>query len=76
VVDEYVHRWRKSEAKGEVYIVRYADDLVIACEHESDARRLMEALDGRLKEYGLKLNREKTRLTRFGKSWQTSVYCV
>jgi len=72
VVDEYVHQWRKSEAKGEVYIVRYADDLVIACEHESDAQRLMEALDERLKEYGLKLNREKTRLVRFGKSWQTS----
>jgi len=26
----FVHEWRKTEAKGEVYMVRYADDVVIA----------------------------------------------
>ena len=70
VVDRFVHQWRRSEAKGEVYVIRYADDLIIACEHESEARNLLEALDERLKEYGLKLNREKTRLLRFGRRWQ------
>jgi len=29
-VDSFVHEWRKTEAKGEVYIVRYTDDVVIA----------------------------------------------
>lgn len=68
VVDGFVHEWRKS-AKGEVYIVRYADDLVIACELESDGQALVELLDGRLKSHGLKLNRDKTRLIRFGCRW-------
>lgn len=72
VVDSFVHQWRKSKAKGEVYIVRYADDLVIACERQDDAEELLEALDGRLKRYGLSLNREKTRLIRFGRRWNGS----
>ncbi len=69
VVDSFVHEWRKTEAKGEVYIVRYADDVVIAFEREDDARRLIELLDERLREYGLTLNRDKTRLERFGRHW-------
>ena len=70
VVDVFVHEWRKTEAIGEVYIVRYADDFVIACEHKEDALALMEALEKRLREFGLILNREKTRLFRFGRNWQ------
>ena len=69
VVDVFVHEWRKTQATGEVYMVRYADDFVIACEHENDARVLLEALDERLREHGLNLNREKTRLLRFGRKW-------
>jgi len=69
VVDSFVHEWRKTEAQGEVYIVRYADDVVIAFEHEDEARRLLELLDARLREYGLTLNRDKTRLVRFGRHW-------
>jgi len=69
VVDTFVQQWRKREAKGEVYIVRYADDLVIACEREDEARELLEALDERLQRHGLSLNRHKTRLIRFGRRW-------
>jgi len=69
VVDSFVHEWRKTEATGEVYIVRYADDVVIAFEHEEDARRLLDLLDARLREYGLTLNRDKTQLVRFGRRW-------
>lgn len=67
VVDIFVHEWRKAEAKGEVYITRFADDLVLAFEDEDDARRMLEGLDRRLQSYGLSLNREKTRLIRFGR---------
>jgi group II intron reverse transcriptase/maturase len=66
VVDVFVHQWRKKKARGEVYILRYADDLVMAFEYEEDARELMEVLDQRLGQYGLSLNRHKTRLIRFG----------
>jgi len=66
VVDKFVQGWRKTEAQGEVYITRYADDLVMAFETEDDARRMLEELGHRLENYGLSLNREKTRLIRFG----------
>jgi RNA-directed DNA polymerase len=69
VADDFVHQWRKREAKGEVYIVRYADDLVIACELEEEARELLELLEARLQRYGLSLNGHKTRLIRFGRRW-------
>ena len=67
VVDIFVQEWRKTEAKGEVYIIRFADDLVLAFEFEDDARRMIGELDRRLESYGLSLNREKTRLIRFGR---------
>lgn len=67
MIDEYVHTWRKTEAQGEVYTVRYADDFVIACEHLRDAKRLREALEKRLQEHGLQVNEGKTKLLRFGK---------
>lgn len=69
VVDKHVHEWRKRKARGEIYIVRYADDVVLAFEKESDARELLEGLKKRLKEYGLELNQEKTRVIRFGRKW-------
>jgi RNA-directed DNA polymerase len=64
-----VHEWRKTDAKGEVYIVRYADDVVLAFESHEDAERLLSLLSERLEEYGLKLNQDKTRLVRFGRRW-------
>ncbi len=66
----FVHEWRTTQAKGEIYIVRYADDFVIGCEHKEDAEALLEAIDKRLRENGLILNRDKTRLIRFGRYWQ------
>ena len=68
VIDAYVHQWRKTEAQGEVYLVRYADDFVVACELKTDADNLLEKLEERLREYGLTLNRDKTRLLRFGRN--------
>jgi RNA-directed DNA polymerase len=67
VVDEYVHTWRKTEAKGEVYIVRYADDFVIAFEYENDAMALRDLLQKRLEEHGLKVNKDKSKIIRFGR---------
>lgn len=70
VVDTFVHQWRKEQAKGELYIVRYADDVVIACQQESDALVMLEVLETRLREYGLELNLDKTRIIPFGRFWQ------
>jgi len=40
--DLWVHQWRKRYARGEVYIVRYADDQVMAFQFEQDARTMMD----------------------------------
>ena len=41
VFDLWANRWRQREAKGDMIIVRYADDIVVGFEHEADARRFL-----------------------------------
>ncbi|MGC9523796.1 MAG: group II intron reverse transcriptase/maturase [Anaerolineae bacterium] len=67
VLDLWVHWWRRHHAKGEVYIVRYADDFVLGFQHRSDAQRFQNELIQRLAKFGLELHPEKTRLIEFGR---------
>jgi len=67
VLDQWVMEWRRSRARGEVYLVRYADDFVMGFQHRGDAERLLADLRDRLAEYGLELHQEKTRLFEFGR---------
>lgn len=67
VLDLWVQAWRKTHAKGEVYIVRYADDFVLGFQYHEDAKRFWGDLQKRLKRFGLELNEEKTRLIEFGR---------
>jgi hypothetical protein len=48
-------------------VVRYADDLVACFEHESDARRFLDAMRDRLGKFALSLHPDKTRLIEFGR---------
>ena len=63
----FARQWRPREARGEVYIVRYADDFVLGFEYRSDAERFMEAMRERFASFGLDLHPEKTRLLEFGR---------
>jgi RNA-directed DNA polymerase len=65
--DLWVTEWRRTEARGEIYVVRYADDFVLGFQHHDDAQRLLEALRQRLEEYHLELHPDKTRLIEFGR---------
>jgi RNA-directed DNA polymerase len=67
VLDLWAKRWRRREATGDMIIVRYADDVVVGFEHESDARRFLDAMRARLEEFALSLHPEKTRLIEFGR---------
>ena len=58
--------WRERYAKGEVLVVRYADDSVLGFQYFDDAKRFQRALIMRLKQFGLSLHPQKTRLIRFG----------
>jgi len=67
VLDLWVEQWRKRHARGDVVVVRYADDFVLGFEREADARRFHRELEVRLRQFNLELHPEKTRLFRFGR---------
>ena len=67
VFDLWVHKWRKTQAKGEVLVVRYADDLVMGFQYREEAEKFMMELEERLLKYGLEINHDKTRLIEFGR---------
>lgn len=66
VLDQWTDQWRQS-ARGDVTIIRYADDAIIGFQHENEARQYLQELRERLSEFGLELNEDKTRLIRFGR---------
>jgi RNA-directed DNA polymerase len=65
--DLWAERWRQREATGDMIIVRYADDIVVGFEYDSDARRFWDAMRERLEEFSLSLHPDKTRLIEFGR---------
>jgi len=67
VFDLWIEAWRKKVARGDVIVVRYADDLVVGFENGAEAERFLEAFKERLAKFGLELNAEKTRLIEFGR---------
>ena len=66
VFDLWVHQWRKTRARGDVIVVRYADDFVVGFQHRTDAERLHKDLEERFDKFKLRLHPEKTRLIEFG----------
>ena len=67
VFDLWVEAWRKRVAKGDVIVVRYADDLVVGFENRAEAERFLAEFRERLAKFGLELHGEKTRLIEFGR---------
>ena len=68
VYDLWVRQWRQRHARGDVIVVRYADDTIIGFEHQQDAERFLADLSARLAEFGLGLHPDKTRLIEFGRN--------
>jgi RNA-directed DNA polymerase len=65
VLDVWFEDVVKPRLKGPAFLIRYADDAVLAFAHEEDAKRVMEVLPKRFEKYGLTLHPEKTRLVHF-----------
>jgi RNA-directed DNA polymerase len=65
--DTWAHDWRKRYARGDVVIVRFADDVTVGFQYESDARRFQAELAERLAKFSLELSADKTRLIEFGR---------
>lgn len=67
VLDLWADQWRKTQAHGDVIIVRYADDFVVGFQHQSDATRFLEELRERFRQFNLELHADKTRILEFGR---------
>jgi group II intron reverse transcriptase/maturase len=66
VFDLWVQAWRKKHARGDVIVVRFADDVVLGFQFKSDAERFWAELAERFRKFRLELHPEKTRLLEFG----------
>ena len=58
----YLHPVDVAMAEGGLEMIRYADDLVVLCRSEAEAQRALDLLDQLVRERGLSLHPEKTRL--------------
>lgn len=65
VLDEWFEQTVRPRLRGDAKLIRFADDFVIACTRECDARMLFAALPKRFAEYGLTVHETKSRLVRF-----------
>jgi len=66
VLDLWINHWRKTQARGDVIVVRWADDFVIGFQSKTEAERCLAELKKRFGKFGLALHPEKTRLLEFG----------
>lgn len=67
VLDLWVEREVKPRMRGDVQLIRYADDFIVCFQYRDDAERFGQALRKRFAKYGLELNEQKTRLIAFGR---------
>jgi len=67
VFDLWVDVWRKKCARGDVVVVRYADDNVLGFQLLTEADRFLSEFRERLRKFGLELHPDKTRRIEFGR---------
>jgi RNA-directed DNA polymerase len=65
VLDVWFEDEVKPRLRGQAFLVRYADDMVIGFTDASDAQRVQAVLPKRFGKYGLELHPDKTRLVPF-----------
>src|SRR5215472_4337324 len=66
VFDLWVRVWRHQQARGDMIVVRFADDVVLGFQVRSDAERFLKELAERMCKFRLELHPDKTRLLEFG----------
>lgn len=67
VFDLWIQQWRKRHAKGEILVVRFADDFIVTFQYKTDAKQFRRELKERFRKFNLELHPEKTRLIEFGR---------
>lgn len=67
VLDLWIMEAVKPKLKGEIYLVRYADDFIIMFQYENEAKLVYQELIKRLAKFGLEVEESKTRIIPFGR---------
>jgi RNA-directed DNA polymerase len=67
VLDWWAQWWRNRHARGDMIIVRWADDFVVGFQHHGDAKQFLRDLRERFAKFSLELHPDKTRLIEFGR---------
>ena len=67
VLDAWFEREVQPRLKSRSFLTRFADDFVIGCALEADARRIMAVLPKRFARFGLRIHPEKTVMITFRK---------
>ena len=67
VLDLWFAEVVRPRMRGRVFMVRFADDVVMGFEDKADAERVLSVLAKRFGKYGLSLHPTKTRLVPFGR---------
>ncbi len=74
VFDLWIQKWRATQTRNDVIVVRYADDFIVGFQHREDAERFLTELRDRFATFGLELHPDKTRVVPFGprvwKEWR------
>lgn len=65
VLDEWMDKTIRPLLKGEMFLLRYADDFIIGFELESDARRVHNTLSKRMRKFKLTIHPDKSHLIQF-----------
>ena len=66
-LDHWFEHVVKPRCRGQVLLIRYADDFVCAFQFRKDAIRFYEAMPKRLEKFGLEVAPEKTGILRFSR---------
>ena len=56
VFDWWVRQWRSRHARGDMIVVRFADDFIVGFEHQGDAKQFLHDLRERFTKFGLELH--------------------
>lgn len=59
--------YMKKEFRGEMYLVRYADDFVCMFQYEKEAQKFYKLLIERLRKFNLEIAEDKSRILPFGR---------
>ena len=65
--DLWAQAWRRRQARGDVVVVRFADDFIAGFQLRHEAEWFLTKLKRRFARFGLELHPEKTRLIEFGR---------